>query len=255
MKKLLLSFALMLALLNPAFASVTFDGTDDFVSFGSSSTVDDQHPFSVYMVVEIVNHGADDILATKATAGSSTGSWDFKMSTTSTIRFEKEWDGTNLNVVASDSTVTTGVKYAFVVTYDGTATASTGVHIYKDGAEVGYKTQTNGTGSIRSDASYNLCVGAFGDASNAANIIVYDFGFIDRVLTAAEALALSTGRIKFSALQYGDDNTMVYSTMNECGDAATCSGTSQFWDYSGNGNHGTASNSPVGTSERHMSYP
>ncbi|HEY4612181.1 MAG TPA: hypothetical protein VII11_04300 [Bacteroidota bacterium] len=50
-------------------------------------------------------------------------------------------------------------------------------------------------------------------------------------------------------------NLKAYWPLDEFAEGATVSGTNSIRDLSGNGNHGTPSNSPTGRAERVLSYP
>lgn len=63
------------------------------------------------------------------------------------------------------------------------------------------------------------------------------------VLSAATIALIGGSRVKRMPLQA---TVQLYLPMDECADAATCSGAGQFQDLSGNGNSGTAIGSPIG---------
>jgi hypothetical protein len=92
-----------------------------------------------------------------ANVGAGEGDWAFRLSTTNKLEFVKGADTTVLTVMASNAFPTKSWHHV-AFTWDGSLTA-TNVHIYVDGVEVSYGTQTNGASAKVSDSSLSVAIG------------------------------------------------------------------------------------------------
>lgn len=128
---------------------------------------------------------------------SSTG-WFFATRNTAALQFFWSGQFTSLSVISSNSSYSTGTWVHFAVTYDGSTTA-TNVHIYVNGSEVGYATQTNGSGLQDANGANTR----FGEEASGSADTVYDgkmaeIGVFDRVLTGSEITDIYTNGLKQS---------------------------------------------------------
>jgi hypothetical protein len=74
------------------------------------------------------------------------------------IAFLNFFSGNDLSVESTNNTISTLVWTHLAVTWDGGATA-TNVHIYKNGVEVSYALQQNGTLSLQDDTNQSFMIG------------------------------------------------------------------------------------------------
>lgn len=100
--------------------------------------------------------GQNTFIQSKWVAGTTNftnNAWQFRAIATASLAYLMHFDTTNLNVQASNNSIVFGKDHVVAVTHDGTQSAATGVHIYVDGNEVSYATQTDGAGTTTAGAS------------------------------------------------------------------------------------------------------
>ena len=171
-----------------------FDGTNDYVNAGTPSSLNNLSAMSISAWVNAKSFGGTSLggIVEKSTGFDANG-WEFYIRSTlsGTIEFNVDYDVTNLVVRTSSATFSTSNfnKWVhLVVTWDGSTTA-TNVHIYKDGVEQTYSTQTDGDASRVTDVARNMIIGN----NVAGGSRVFD-GSIDDVRIYNRAL--STSEIK-----------------------------------------------------------
>lgn len=125
----------------------------------------------------------------KSNATTPTNGWVFFINSSSQLRFTVD-HATDLNVISS-TTVPLSSWSHVTVTWDGSLTA-TNVHIYLNGKEVSYGTQTNGSGARVTDVAEQLKIG--NDKSRART---FD-GWIDEVKIYNYALIASEVRVDYN---------------------------------------------------------
>ena len=150
-------------------SALDFDGNDDYVDFGSPSTLDDIQTtgtgltFDMWIKLEAYPTGSDQPMFIGKGDENSNGFLGFFLDASSEyIRFWKDFGtagfGQDLSVKTDFSTSYVGQWKHVAVTWDGTSSVS-GVHLYTDAVEgAKYETQ-NGTGSAVSDASLDMYMG------------------------------------------------------------------------------------------------
>lgn len=102
------------------------------------------------------------------------------------LQFRKDETITNLLVRTASGTVRTDGSFQHIaVSWDGSSVA-TNVHIYIDGTEPAYQAQTDGAGTLSSDAIYNLNIGNRTGADRTHDGRIADIQIFRRVLSRAE---------------------------------------------------------------------
>lgn len=245
--------------------AVNVDGIDDKINGGSATILDDiattNGGFTASMWVKLKSYGgliaapySSYVISKETNTGGGAG-WGLSVTDTNDlISFVVRSSGTDLSVVSAASTFTSSNLNKWVhlaVTWDGSVTA-TNVHIYKNGSEISYSSQTDATGALDSDAALNLTVGAGTVSSDTtADGAIDDVRVYNRVLSATEIgdmyTTSSSGKIAVSPKVTA---TSTCSTGLSCGLVGywTFDGKDTPWtsataattlDKSGNGGTGT----------------
>ena len=137
-----------------------FDGANSLVDVGSPAVFDNMASMSLSVWAKANTHGesSQGFLLSKNGDFSGTG-WNFQtLITNNTIYFAVIHSTTSLSVEASANSSNFAVWNYWVVTWDGSTSASN-VHIYKNGAETAYGAQTNAVGSRVTDAANSIIIG------------------------------------------------------------------------------------------------
>ena len=165
--------------------ALLFPGGTNYINARSATVLDNISSFSVSAWVYATTTGT---IADKRGAGKG---WFFRVWTSNTLRFFVEHTGTDLDVISSSNKLTFNKWNHALVTYDGSTLASN-VHIYINGVETTYGTQTNGTLIRESDAGENMLLG--GRPTPVANSIfggkMDDVRVYSRILSANEITKL-----------------------------------------------------------------
>lgn len=190
-----------------------------------------------------------------ASAGApSAGVMWFYHNGNATLVFEKDYDGVNNLLRSTSTTVTTNLWHHILVTWDGGATA-TNIHIYFDNVECSYTTTQNGVGNKVSDAALTFRIanlGGSGTPTNAVQGSLTEYAIYNKILDATErGLLYGNGSpLKGAPLNIALSNLKAYWKLDEAPNGVTLpSASGAIIDYSGNANHGTTLNSPVGKTE------
>lgn len=93
--------------------------------------------------------------------------------------------GTQLTVSASNNTCSLNNWHHVMITWDGSTTA-TNVHIYVDGVEVSYQTQTNGA-TLTDNSAQTLNIGNRTDLTRSISGYLTEMAFFTAVLTPGDA--------------------------------------------------------------------
>lgn len=138
---------------------------------------------------------------------------------------------TDLQRSSVTNTLGTGAWTHLVITWSGTITASTGVHIYKNGTETSYSTNTDGVASETSHTGSWSLGGRIYDDNRMFDGKLAEVAVWDRVLNSTEISNLASGYAP-SLVDNGSNLLFYYSaktdtTTAETGGAAgTVDGTS-----------------------------
>jgi hypothetical protein len=161
--------------------SISFDGVNDYVNYGDVMNKDGSTPFSVG-----VTFNADTLGLVGLISKYKWNSWNgFIVCIISNKIYFLIGNGSNNAIlVRGSTTITTGVYYNIVVTYDGSTNAS-GVNIYVNGVLESMVTSVdNFTGGLSN--TDNLTVGAFSDPTGYFNGNIYSSQIYNRALTESE---------------------------------------------------------------------
>ena len=141
-----------------------WDGVDDVMTVAAQAEINQLAALSLSLWVNPTSAGEGSAGAIMDKRGAAADGWslvyDDLAGRTRCLRWRVDWDGGVLTVRTANNAVpayNTG-WYHVVLTWDGSLTA-TNVHIYVNGSEVGYQTQTNGIGNRVSDAAVALLIG------------------------------------------------------------------------------------------------
>jgi len=175
----------------PTFSSgvYSFDGVDDYIDVAHSASIsfDNDDAFSIVTWVkqDAARIGSSSQMFAKYDG--TTGYLNYLSGDKLTL-FLQQTGGSRLNVQSTATFTDTNIWYNFASTYDGSSDAS-GVTLYVQGAATadGHTTDTL-AGSIVNSVSGNI--GAFGGSSHLWSGLISEVRIYDRVLTAAEVLAI-----------------------------------------------------------------
>ncbi len=251
---------IFMLLVTPAYGSVDFAGSTSCLS--SSSTVTLGVETITVAFWGKYTSGSDTIMV-ELTSQFFTNDNAFMMSMDSTAT-QGSCDGSGVEMTIQrggfsfrqeclTTPPSTGVWHHYALVID--LSVSTGdVKLYVDGEEEALALGLNqivSSADLRTDTWF---IAARNCASSGIDMQMDEFYIFSGELAAAEIRNLYSSRTKRVGLQV-DNAVIVYLSLDECTDTVTCSGTDQFVDGSGNGNHFTASNSPIGEAGRLLSYP
>ena len=222
--------------------ALDFDGVNDFVDMGSPASLDDIGAMTVSTWVKPNTAGEDGLgkIVTKDVSISS-NRWTLYIDNANgplnAFGFFKEAGASPLWVQAVNNSVEYGEWQHVVVTWDGSATA-TNVHLYKNGVELGYQLQQNGS-AISSDAALPLLIGGAQDGSRVFDGSIDEVRLYSRVLSQSEILSLyQLGQAKANASQNSSMTSGLVGLWSFNGADMNWS-TNKALDRSGNGNDGT----------------
>lgn len=125
-------------------------------------------------------------------------------SDTAAYEFTVPGSTTNLIVVTANNTCVVNTWTHVVVTWDGSTTA-TNVHIYLNGAETTYQTQTNGSG-LYTPTSTNLYIGNNYNLNRNYAGYMTETAYFSRVLSSSDVTSIYTNGL----LQSSSSNPFVY---------------------------------------------
>ena len=161
LNKLYSLLLLFLLIASPCWGGVDFNGDADYINLGSSSTIDNVHTYTICAWFYADTFTAADF---DEVAG--------KFDTAGKVLLEISNVGGDVNRVAgfissssvtafsesTDNAVSTGSWTHYCSTFDNSGDRK--IYMYIDGVEVTYDTQRAMTGTITSDASASLYIGA-----------------------------------------------------------------------------------------------
>jgi len=239
------AFCVLVFLCGAAWAAIDFDGLDDVLDCGSASSLDDISPltYSTWVNIDTSGEGSFGRFFDKTTIR-----FLINQNSANQLTFGHVTTGTALDRSTTANPVAFDSWHHVLFTWNGGLLWS-GVHIYIDGTEALYAGGTDGTGSLSSDAADNLLLG-----NRAAGDRTFDGMFADTAMWAAVLSADEISRLALSRrtqipLQIRPADLRLYVSITEFSDGVTASGTGAIRDRSGNGNHCTPTNSPVGRAQ------
>lgn len=164
---------------------------------------------------------------------------------------------TNMTVTTNNSCVVLASNGVLIVTYDGSGTAAN-QHIYWNGTECTYATQTDGIGGLSDNSTAHLYLG---NRNTTANVLDREFdgpwgehAFWGRVINAQEIAQLSKSSVRRAPLQM-TTSLNEYMDFDQGADTASANGAT-FVDMSQAGNNCTGSAAGLTwKAETNLSYP
>ena len=243
---LLAVFCCWLLVCSVMWSAVDFDGVDDLLNCGSLANLDNMNPISLAITMKIdalPPAGQVVVLIAKDAV-----IWRFHLFDTGAVRMRFPHTVATLTRLSVASTAATGVWNVWIVTWDGTVN-ETGVSIYKDGTAVSYAAGASGSGAQSDDAALDLVIGNDPGLTQDLDGQVTEVAVWEATLSANEISRVSLPRRSRIPLHVRPADLRLYIPMDEFADGVTATGTGAFRDLSGNGNHCTPSNSPVGRAQ------
>lgn len=229
---------------------IEFDGVDDKIDFGSPSALDNLGPLTFSAWGFVTGHGGTNDTGRffDKHAGGSAGplfATSGNLSRTRSLDFLLVTGGTWLERVSSDFAFEFSKWHHFVVTWDGTLTA-TGIHIYVDAIETSYQVTQDGSGAT-DDSANNFFIGGRHDSNRSFDGHLAECAMWNVVLSAGGiALLSNAGRRSRIPLQIKPANLVIHPPLDDEEDGVSVTGANAVKDRGPNALHGTPSNSPVG---------
>ncbi|NDB60563.1 LamG domain-containing protein, partial [bacterium] len=212
-----------------------FDGSNDILNAGSAAVLDNLPAMTISMWVKLSSYGAGGggYLINKGDASSGGHGWSLFLSQSNgLISFTARYNTTNLLAQTSANSFATSDFNKWVhimVTWDGSANSASGVHIYKNGNELSYSAQTNGSSSYSSDAADNLNIGDGGLVSGRqTNGIIDDVRIYNRVLSSRELSQIYL----YGASAKQSASTPINIATSTCSVGLSC-GLITYWTFDG----------------------
>lgn len=224
-----------------------FNGVSGLIGVGSPAILDNLSAMSISIWAKANGYGESGQGNFVEKNNNTATGWIFqKVTTGGTVRFSVFYSGTDLEVWTANNTLTTsdfGKWIHWVVTWDGSS-ASTSVHIYKNGVETGYSgTNQDGTGVRDDDAVRTVNIGNRNGDSRTFDGTLDEVRLYNRVISATEVIDLYTtaGLAKSSVTPRGVQGQGLNSGLVghwtfDGKDTNWAKGTTT--DRSGSGNHG-----------------
>jgi len=258
-KKIFLCSLIFFSSINVGYAGIDFDGADDIVDTGYS-TSDSQTSVAVWINIvspgeltagriidkSITSASADYIFGTSGTAGGVVCAatpcvFLQKNFTTAVGRWEDAGGAFSLNTWAH-----------VAVTYNDSSVTNDPV-FYVDGVSQSVTEDLTPIGTATTNAQ-NFGVGDRAGSDRAFDGKMSDFAYWDTILSATDVEILADSKVKRMPFQIKPANLQFYYPMDDFEDGATVSGASSVIDRTGNGNNGTPSNSPTARAEEVLTY-
>jgi len=211
-----------------------FDGSNDTVNAGSATVIDNMSAMTISMWVKLNTYGASGggYLINKGDTSSGGHGWSMYLTQANgLVTFTARYNTTSLLSQSASNTFAPsdiGKWVHLIVTWDGTTNSATGVHIYKNGTEVSYSSQINGSASYLSDAANDLNIGDGGIISNRqTNGIIDDVRLYNRVLSSKEISQLYS-----SGANTKQGSSQVITATSTCSVGLSC-GLVGYWTFDG----------------------
>jgi len=161
----------------------------DYINSGTGSNLNTIPKFTLVAWVYATGDGGNNRgrIFDKEFAGTSPGGWQIAFDASGLHHLSFTVAATSSMTFISSTALSLNAWHLVVVTWDGSLTASNS-HLYQDNTEVSYGTQTNGSGSVESDANNPLAIGNVDDFSSDRTWAGYisQAAIFNRVLTTAE---------------------------------------------------------------------
>jgi uncharacterized membrane protein len=158
-----------------------FDGVNDYVNVPASATLNNATAISASCWMYAKSQSG-----TCASKGNINGTgWSFGWDSSNTMTFYVQYDTVTLKRRTVASSFETGKWIHWSVTWDGSSSSS-GIRIYKNGVEMTYSVNQDGSVSRSSDTGNAFTIGRAINGSNLVSGVVDDVRVWNRALSASE---------------------------------------------------------------------
>jgi hypothetical protein len=208
-------------------SGLNFDAVAKYMTVAQNTNINNIKAMTIEAWIYPRSQGGSDVgrIADKNNNTFDTGSWGFMLGDTTTngLSFYRNHSIQELKVESSDNTIQLNRWQHVALTWNGGKTAATDVHMYVNGIETGYQTQTDANGNLPADEGNEMYVGAFNSDLSYGGFDGYldDFRIYNYALTSAQV-----------AIDYNGGKPAGWYKFDDC------SGSS-VKDASGNGYTGT----------------
>ena len=228
-------------------AAKSFNGTTTQIRGGTLTAVDDlasnAMTISAWITPTTTGEGGSGRIANKRNvaypATDANGGWLFYTTGTATLGWivASAAGAVIGQQVGNSNSITLSTRQHVLVTYDdaGDLTGDRKAHIYVNGVEVTYATDTATVGTVGTDATGELIIGNVGDATRTFDGLIEDFAIWPSVLNSTK-IALLAGGAKAS----GVDGTYVTAMPNLEVLTTVVGGTAATFDFAPNAIQNTA---------------
>lgn len=251
MKKFLLIISFLLIPVS-AFPAVSYTGSTEGIACGTADILGETGTYTVSAWIYANSLGASSAGRIIGKELNGVG-MRFGMVATNALVLNVS-GSTGLVVQTSNSVINFSQWYHIVLTSDGSVTAAN-YHIYINGVETTYATQTNMVTPTDNSASTIEIGNRNSDMLRGFDGYITDVAIWNVILTPQEIRLLANSRVKYTPLLIETQSLQAYWPLDQVADGVTNLGTNVFLDMSGKGNHGTGKNLLKGKSEEVLSYP
>ena len=197
----------------PCEGSTSFDGSDDYISIGSPTNLDNVFADggTVSAWIYPVGWGESNAgrIASKSASGNVSG-WNFYVQSSGRLGFIVDWDTTDLQFETANSTLASlNTWYHVAVTYNSSSAAGTDPKLYINGIHItSYAVSTDSAGNYVTDASSNLQIGNRGSGTDREfDGKIANVGIWSRVLSLEEIQSIM--RKNYSQLKGTEKTSLV----------------------------------------------
>jgi len=177
--------------------ALAFDGTDDYVTMGSPTTLDNLSALSycAWIYPRTQGESLSGMIVTKTTGFDAIKTLALADNVGVNFRAKIECSSEDMSISTAVNTITLNAWQHVVLTFDGT----TGI-LYKNAVNIGSDTAV---GTPFSDASNDFIIGNIADGSRTFDGFIDDVRVYNRALSASEVLFLyHNSRIGYPGLLY-----------------------------------------------------
>jgi hypothetical protein len=212
-----------------------FDGVDDYINLGSDSSLDNMPTMTLSAWIYPKTEGEGGLGYILDKSNSDTNGFRFRTQNTGgtqprEIGFRVDYSTTDLYRYSVNNVIDLNEWNHVVVTWNGSSSSSS-VHIYVNGKEVAYRSNSEGVGTRVSDSSNNLLIGNNVATSSSFNGTIDEVRIYNRSLSAEEVYNL----YNFNLTKYNSTNWNLYINQTGLSDGnytyqAFASDSNDYWN-------------------------